>query len=230
MSVFASYLVGDIGKVQWPAGLQKLDFLDLTALFRWNGNPFGPGTMNITGKRHWRSFVCSANIFEHFSCGPSRKPDLHPAFFRRLFLLVLCPFERFQGDISAVKWPEGLQKVWLEGTKVAGTSLVHFCRFYAPGELSSRAAPAAKMTSIPRFSDLFFCSFWDCLNAFQGIFQQPSGRRDFRRWISATPRFQVRRRCNFVDFMRPENFLCVRPQPQNFLIPRFLECLVLPRR
>ena len=75
---------------------------------------------------------------------PQPQTDLHPAFFRPLFLLVLGPFERLTGDVSAVKWPEGLQHLSLVDTLVSGTSLVHFCRFYAPGELSSRAAPAAK--------------------------------------------------------------------------------------
>ena len=122
-------LVGDVGKVQWPAGLQEL----------WL-----QGCSGIFGKfyRHLTSFARSANIFEHLSCGPSRKNDLHPAFFRPLFLLVLGPFERFPGDISTVKWPEGLQYLRLDWTKVSGASSVHFCRFYVPGELSLRAAPS----------------------------------------------------------------------------------------
>ena len=75
----------------------------------------------------------------------SQIPRIFISFFRPLFLLVLGLLERFPGDISAAKWPEGLQYLGLSDTKVSGASPVHFCRFYAPGELSLRAAPAANL-------------------------------------------------------------------------------------
>ena len=133
-------LSGDLSKVQWPAALQSLDLMSC-------------GKVHGTFQPRLASFVRPTNTIEHLSCGPSRKTDLHPAFFRPLFLLALGPFECFLGDISAVKWPEGLQTLSFWQTSVSGTPSAHFCRFYAPGELSCRAAPAATLL-IPPFVHL----------------------------------------------------------------------------
>ena len=84
---------------------------------------------------------CSTNFLLVRPTAPAAKLTFFPRFANLFICSFWGLFERFPGDISAVKWPEGLKDLSLYDTNVAGASSVNFCR--APGELPWRAPPAA---------------------------------------------------------------------------------------